>query len=213
MNEYEKYLKLQRETTHGKHRRQWLDANSVAWIADVIRSKVRQPDRGICHGVRNGFEQLWFMERLPNCRVIGTDVAHWSDNTPYQIMWDMHDMRPDWSEAFDFVYTNSWDHAYDLNKALNSWVRSVAPGGMLVLTHSLDHTTPSPTDPTGLPLSRLIVAVENAIHRVCPNEEWETYIPDGAPDVHPPGYKASDPKPVDHAFFIRSHRPSEHPES
>jgi len=211
MEPYDEYLKLQRSTTDAKHRRQWIDNTSIHWIAQRIKDRIPFPQSGICHGVRSGTEQLWFMEHLPGSRVIGTDVAHWSDNTPYQVMWDMHDMRPDWNEAFDFVYTNSWDHSYDLDKALNAWIRSLSVGGVLVLTHSSDHVHPSVTDPTGRTLSQLIESVNRVIRKVCPTEDWKLCIPPGAPDVVPPGFKASAPKRATHLFFTRSHPPAEHP--
>ena len=41
--------------------------------------------------------------------------------------------------AASFVYSNSWDHAYDPAKAFSVWMETLRPGGATILEHTMAH--------------------------------------------------------------------------
>ena len=63
-------------------------------------------------------------------------------------------MKAEWINKADFVYSNSLDHSYDPEKALNSWISCLKPGGLCILEHAYYHTAAeaSEIDPFGASL-------------------------------------------------------------
>jgi hypothetical protein len=49
--------------------------------------------------------------------VIGTDQPQTATQFAYPVQWEFHDDNPEWQGKADFVYSNSWEHAYDPGKA------------------------------------------------------------------------------------------------
>ena len=47
-----------------------------------------------------------------------------------------HDFHEPLDGKWDIVYTNSFDHSYDPEKALTNWKSQIAPGGSLYLEHA-----------------------------------------------------------------------------
>jgi hypothetical protein len=41
--------------------------------------------------------------------------------------------NPDWLAKVDFIYSNSFDHSYDPEKCLNTWIDSLRIGGLCIL--------------------------------------------------------------------------------
>ena len=70
------------------------------------------------------------MDRLPDCNVLGTEIAPTATQFPDTIQWDFHESKPEWVGAVDFIYTNSLDHAYDPEKAVTNWMRCLTPTGL-----------------------------------------------------------------------------------
>jgi SAM-dependent methyltransferase len=103
----------------------------------------------LCHGTRNGAEQRF----------------------PDTIEWDFHDMRPEWESAWDLIYSNSWDHALDPERAFRTWARCLSPAGLLVLEHTEFHTVrhSSDLDPFGASFKGLAAYLDKVLapaHRV-----------------------------------------------
>jgi len=118
--------------------------DNIAFLANYLKTTVGQLKFGICHGTRRGMEQQWFRKYL-GCEVIGTEISKSATEFPNTIQWDFHDVKPEWIEAVDFIYSNSFDHSYDPEKCLNAWMSCVRKGGVCVLEHSEAHE-PSATD-------------------------------------------------------------------
>lgn len=149
--DYEKYRIIQEDGNKRKINNVWADEETIKFISNYLNKTNSSQNRGICHGVRRGLEQQWFSETL-GVDAIGTDISETATRFPNTVQWDFHEEKPEWVGAFDFVYTNSHDHAYDPKKALDTWVRQLKPGGAVVLEHTPGHT-PSGTsqlDPFGV---------------------------------------------------------------
>lgn len=91
------------------------------------------PINGICHGARNGWE-VETLRNLLGCSVHGTDIAPTAGQHGL-IQMDFHTLPDGWEGYFDFVYSNSLDHAHDPATAVGNWVRSLRVGGRLYLSH------------------------------------------------------------------------------
>lgn len=105
---------------------------------------------GICHGTRRGKEQEWFRKYL-GIDVIGTEISSTATTFPNTIQWDFHNVKTEWIDAVDFIYSNSFDHSFDPEKCLNAWMSCVRPGGFCILEHSTAHEASgaSELDPFG----------------------------------------------------------------
>ncbi len=149
--DYEKYRSIQEEGNKRKITNVWADEKTIAFISTYLKQRQPNLSRGLCHGVRRGNEQRWFAEQL-GVEVLGTDISQTATQFPNTVQWDFHDTNPDWLGAFDFVYTNSHDHAYDPKKALEAWIEQLRPGGAVFLEHTMGHTSEatSELDPFGV---------------------------------------------------------------
>ncbi len=151
--DYETYKAVQ---TAGNHRKiDWVFAveQNIDVACDYLRRKLDRIEFGICHGTRRGLEQKWFAERL-GCEVIGTEISDTATQFPNTVQWDFHEPNPTWVGKADFVYSNSFDHSYDPEAALNTWMSSLRPGGVCLLEHSDTHDegTVTELDPFGADL-------------------------------------------------------------
>jgi hypothetical protein len=155
--DHAEYVKEQVRANARKIDQTWAREESMAALAVHIKRLVGKPVFGICHGTRNGAEQRWLAEALPGCTVVGTDISPSAGGFPNTVQWDFHEPVEAWLHKADFVYTNSLDHAYDPEKALRTWMESLAPGGVCVIEHSADHGPKhvTATDPFGVETSLL----------------------------------------------------------
>lgn len=151
--DYEKYRQIQNTGNKIKIDLQWVGRGQIAILACLIKEYAGlQTKFGLCHGTRRGNEQRWFRECLgPDVIVIGTEIADTANDFPDTVQWDFHQENKDWVERADFVYSNSWDHSYDPELAFRVWIRSLRPGGVLLLDWSEGHSKSGVTvmDPFG----------------------------------------------------------------
>ena len=83
----------------------------------------------LCLGARRGEEvRAW---RMIGHQAMGVDVNPGADN-PDVVVGDFHDL-PFEKHGFSVVYTNSLDHAYDLEKVCGQMRRMVSGTGWIVL--------------------------------------------------------------------------------
>ena len=153
-DDYETYRRVQEEGNKAKLAAQFVKKSHIFYLADWMvqaRAGGARPGFGLCHGVRRGKEQRWFMKRLTGAQVIGTDISETATQFDNTVQWDFHDDNPDWQGKCDFVYSNSWDHAYDPGKAFAAWARCLVPGGWLLIDHTKGHMPKSSNalDPFG----------------------------------------------------------------
>lgn len=136
--DYDKYRIIQQEGNKRKIGKVFVIEENIEFLSEYIKTIIPKPQFGICHGTRCGKEQEWFRKYL-GCEVIGTEISDTAANYPYTIQWDFHEVKPEWLNAADFIYSNSFDHAYDPEKCLNAWIKCLRRGGICILEHSSEH--------------------------------------------------------------------------
>ncbi len=83
----------------------------------------------LCLGARQGSEVKAFIDK--GCFAVGIDLNPGRDNR-YVLPGDFHAIQfPD--NSVDIVFSNSFDHAFDLTRLMGEIVRVLKPGGLLVL--------------------------------------------------------------------------------
>ena len=187
--DYETYRAVQTNGNKAKITRQFVQESHIRALSAVIADMLGHVGFGLCHGTRRGAEQAWFAKHLPgNPDVIGTEISDTATEFPNTVQWDFHDENPLWSDRADFIYSNSWDHAFDPTKAFGSWIKSLKPGGLMLLDHSRAHSPAgsSALDPFGITLERLetLLATEFADEgAVLPTIESTRHNPEYAVSV------------------------------
>lgn len=156
--DYETYVDVQTTGNKTKLHRQFVKRPHIEFLAAYLNA--RGPVTfGLCHGTRSGKEQRWFRKTLiGGPQIIGTEISDTATDFKDTVQWDFHDENPDWIEKADFVYSNSWDHAFDPKKAFTAWVGSLKPGGVMLLDHTKDHRPEkgNALDPFGITFERFI---------------------------------------------------------
>ncbi len=155
-DDYETYRKVQEEGNKAKLQAQFVKKGHIFFLAKWM-TEARQAAGlgaitfGLCHGVRRGKEQMWFRKRLDGANIIGTDISETAKEFENTVQWDFHDDNPEWEGRADFVYSNSWDHAYDPGKAFHAWAKCLKPGGFILIDHTRGHMPKSSNvlDPFG----------------------------------------------------------------
>lgn len=167
---YEEYKKCQISAYEKKINNCWAKEENIKEISDQL-NKLYKPKMGICHGVRQGWEILWFEKYLKNCFMMGTDIGK-----PIHSFITQHDFNKQylmWVNKFDFVYSNSFDHAYNPEKTFKIWVEQVKSGGVIILEYDRrqEHTGEisrgvNKTDPVSIRLEELPFLLEQWSPRV-----------------------------------------------
>ena len=137
---YEEYKKTQVYYNKKKIDKVWADEKTLKMISDFLKSNLNlEKIEGLCHGSRNGFEQKFFNNQIPNSKVLGTDISDTALNYENSIVHDFHVEKKDWINEFDFIYTNSLDQSYDPKKALNVWLKQIRKERFIIIEHSDQH--------------------------------------------------------------------------
>lgn len=138
--DYRKYRQTQEEGNKRKIDNVWVIEKNIEYLAKYIKKQIGNVRFGMCHGTRRGLEQKWFRKYLgKQTNVIGTEISETATDFPNTIQWDFHKVKPEWKNKADFIYSNSLDHSYDPEKALNAWMSCVRPGGLCIIEHSDGH--------------------------------------------------------------------------
>ena len=158
-SDYESYRRLQQEGNERKLHLVYAREPIIVHITRYAEHRLGRVNSVLCHGTRNGAELKWFKNALSgHPTVLGTDISSTATQFPDTIQWDFHDMKPEWEGAWDVIYTNSWDHAFDPKRAISTWLRCLSPNGLLFLEHSHNHepTVVNKLDPFGATLKGLV---------------------------------------------------------
>lgn len=150
--DYERYRAVQTEGNHRKLANVWVLEENIAFLSEYLRSHLSGIEFGLCHGTRRGDEQAWFRKYL-GCEVIGTEISDTATQFPHTIQWDFHEVKDEWVDSVDFIYSNALDHSYDPEKCLGAWMRCVRPGGFCIIEHTPRHERATELDPFGAELT------------------------------------------------------------
>ncbi len=165
-NNYEHYVEAQRRTLLRRGAGPYFTSDSIKKIADWL--KLRRPIfssnqlLGICHGARNGLEADEFKKHFSSANVFGTDLFPFSRKSASRrgksevIKHDFSIKVRRWIGRFDFIFSNSLDHAKDPVKTLNVWLRQLNSNGYLFVHWSPVHIQASGGDCFGADLYEYI---------------------------------------------------------
>ena len=137
---YEEYRHVQISANKLKFSQVYAEDPELKRIAGHFLRHTRGEGLGLCHGVRNGYEVRKFRSLMPALNLVGTDISPTAEKVDNCIVWDMHEVKPEWVGAVSFMYSNSWDHAYDPNLLFARWSESLAPHGRLYLSYTDLHS-------------------------------------------------------------------------
>lgn len=129
---YKHYTYCQKKAFERKFKNVWANEDNIKFISEYIKNYYKGICNGICHGVRQGHEVLWFKKYL-GCDVIGTDIGNSKED--YIIQHDFNKCNPEFLNKFDFIYSNSFDHAFDPEKTFNIWLDQLKIGGYIILEY------------------------------------------------------------------------------
>ena len=131
----------------------WVDTYAIRGLVSYILDYNSDVTFGLCHGTRRGIEQEEFNRTFQQLGVdvttIGTEIAGDAANRfPNTIEWDFHEVKDEWINSVDFIFSNSFDHSYDPQKALDSWMSCLSEKGLCFIEWNNDSDGKSrPMDP------------------------------------------------------------------
>jgi len=113
--------------------------------------------RGICHGAKNGLERRRLLELMDrNCEIVCTDLFPGED----VLQWDFRHQRDEWIGAFDFLYSNSLDHARNPWDCLRVWLAQLKLNGRIYIQWTPAHLTVQGGDCFGASLNEYIAVID-----------------------------------------------------
>lgn len=141
--DYKEYRAAQIRANNAKLDKVWADKETF----EKIKNNHGNAKSILCHGARNGKEISFFKEQYPNAKIIGTDISGTANMFENMFEWDFHNVNEDWINSFDIVYTNSFDHCFDPEKALTTWLGQLTENGKIYIEHQLGNKKSKDTDP------------------------------------------------------------------
>ena len=127
--DYAHYVDAQTKANVMKLDKKWVQQ----WVIDAIVKDYPDATTVLCHGTRNATEQKYFQDLLPKAEILGTEISHTADQFPMTVQHDFQEVLEDWVGKADIVYTNSFDHAMDPMKALETWKGQLSDNGVLYM--------------------------------------------------------------------------------
>ena len=105
---YDEYKKIQEEGNIQKIKCCWVLENNIKILSNYLTKYIEDIKFGICHGTRRGKEQEWFKKYLniKDLKIVGTEISKTATLFPDTIQWDFHDVKEEWINNADFIYSN-----------------------------------------------------------------------------------------------------------
>ena len=132
--DYNDYVAAQIDKNKRKLKHVWVRSSEIQSIANKIRTAIPGAKFGICHGVRNGYE-VKALRKLLNIEILGTDISPTIVSYPNSIQWDFHEIKPEWVNKVDFIYSNSFDHSYKPGYCLDQWMKCIRKNKGICFIH------------------------------------------------------------------------------
>lgn len=136
--DYNTYRAIQQAGNRHKLNLVSADENLISKLAAFVSTHIKV-GFVLCHGTRNGAELGYFKLCLPGATVLGTEISDTATQFKDTIQWDFHEVKPEWIEKVDLLYSNSWDHTYDPIKLFKAWATCIAPEGFMAIDHTKGH--------------------------------------------------------------------------
>ena len=158
--DYNHYKKTQVAAFKRKESNSWVKRDYIdLLIPHIVEGKVASI-KGLCHGTRNGREQQFFkasfQQRGIDAEVVGTEIAaSASEKYPLTIAWDFHDVKEEWLNKMDFIYSNALDHSYKPKECITSWLSCLNDDGVCIIEWSTSHRDSHLIDPFGATFEEL----------------------------------------------------------
>ncbi|MES1948388.1 hypothetical protein C84B14_13599 [Salinisphaera sp. C84B14] len=146
--DYDDYYDAQVSANRKKIDKVWAVEGVIKQLAGYLESQIENIRFGICHGTRNGREQLWFREAL-SANVVGTEISPTASSFAHTIEWDFHNVKPEWVGNVDFIFSNSLDHSYDPEYCLDQWMSCLGRDGLCLIEWTEDDVENKRSDPFG----------------------------------------------------------------
>ncbi len=147
--DYDRYRKVQTAGNKAKLGQVWAREENIAFLSEYLVRNLGPVKFGLCHGTRQGKEQEWFKKYL-TCSILGTEISDNARSFPDTTLWDFHEVRAEWIDSVDFIYSNSFDHSYDPEQCLRSWMSCLRKGGLCIIEHSDASRHATELDPFGV---------------------------------------------------------------
>lgn len=160
---YVEYVNAQKEAFNRKFKNIWAKEENIKIISDYMKTLIKI-EIGLCHGVRQGLEVEWFIKNL-NCDIFGTEIGGNCGKTNI-LHWDFNKENPNLINKFDFIYSNSFDHAFNPKETIKIWQKQLRNKGLIVLEYDRrqEHTgeiskSINKTDPVSLKFEELQILI------------------------------------------------------
>jgi len=113
-----------------------------------IKNYKKEATNIICHGTRCGIEQQDFKDLYSEAYVIGTEISDTATQFPMTIQHDFAVIREEWIGKFDIIYSNSFDHSFNPDVAIETWKGQLNSTGKMFLEWNVIQNRKSiPADP------------------------------------------------------------------
>jgi len=128
-NDYETYKAIQigRSGKKWTCNTFWKDFHLFETVMIEINKLYGPPESICCMGIRSGNEYKGFREELvgfKDTKVYGVDIApQVREVGPNCFCFDFSQLPVEWAKKFTWVYSNSLDHSFDVQKTLKEWHR------------------------------------------------------------------------------------------
>jgi hypothetical protein len=126
---YEHYVECQTKANKDKILWTWVEPHDIEWVCNHKKSA----EKILCHGTRNGYEQILFLRQFPDAEIIGTEISDTAEYFDMTVHHDFSKPKSEWINKFDIVYSNSFDHSYDPKKTILTWLDQLNETGKLYL--------------------------------------------------------------------------------
>jgi len=144
-------IKIQEEGNIQKIKCCWVLENNIKLLSEYLKKHVKDIKFGLCHGTRRGKEQEWFKKYLniKDLKIVGTEISKTATQFTDTIQWDFNDVKEEWINNADFIYSNSWDHSYKPIECLDSWMSCVKKSGVCLIEWTPSYIPVCALDPFG----------------------------------------------------------------
>jgi hypothetical protein len=160
---YDEYKNSQLQTHLKKLHLLWF-CGLTARPLKLFSSELLQLDSPsiVCMGSRNGLEPRFFKE-AGFSNSVGLDIAPTANVLPFMMHHDFHELRPTYVKPFDVLYSNSFDHAYDIDRFLIACRSFLNDESIMLFDYSPKDNL---TNPTKGQADCLAIEIEELIHRI-----------------------------------------------